>query len=149
MKMRSLVNRGWAASAVVGLVALGIGWALGSATADQTRPEKWVYELRTYTTHPGKLPDLHKRFREHTMRIFEKHGMRNVAYWTPVDEKLKDNTLVYLIAHRSLEAAEKSWAAFRDDPEWKRVFAKSRENGPIVKKVQRQFLIPTDYSPMK
>ena len=64
------------------------------------------------------LPDLHKRFRDHTMRIFKKHGMTNVMYWTPVD---KENTLVYLLKHKSQDAAKKSWAAFRQDPEWQKV----------------------------
>jgi hypothetical protein len=105
-----------------------------------------VYELRTYTTAEGRLPDLHKRFREHTMKLFERHGMKNVIYWTPAE---RENTLVYVVAHQSREAAEKSWQAFRDDPEWKKVFAESQKDGPIVTKVETQFLTPTDYSPMK
>ena len=116
---------------------------------DEKKQSPLVYELRTYTTHPGKLLDLHKRFRDHTMRIFKKHGIKNVIYWTPTDPKLKDNTLVYVVAHKSREAAGKSWNAFRNDPEWKKVFKESRKDGPIVTKVERQFLIPTNYSPMK
>jgi hypothetical protein len=105
-----------------------------------------VYELRTYTTAPGRLPALHKRFRDHTMKLFVKHGMRNVAYWTPAD---KENTLVYVIAHNSRDAAKTSWQAFRDDPVWKKAFSESRADGPIVNKVESQFLNPTDYSPLK
>ncbi|MBM79991.1 MAG: NIPSNAP family protein [Planctomycetaceae bacterium] len=108
-----------------------------------------VYELRTYTCHPDKLANLNKRFSDHTLRIFEKHGMKNVAYWIPQDEKLKDNTLVYVIAHKSRAAADKSWGAFVKDPEWKKAYAASIADGKIVKKVSRQFLTPTDYSPIK
>lgn len=105
-----------------------------------------VYELRTYTTNPGKLPDLHKRFRDHTMRLFEKHGIKNIGYWVPLD---KPDTLVYLVAHKSREAATQSWREFLADPEWQRVFKESHKNGVLVKKVERQFLSPTDYSPLK
>ena len=108
-----------------------------------------VYELRTYTAPEGKLADLHKRFREHTLRIFEKHGMTNVIYLAPLDEPLKDTTLVYLLAHQSREAAKASWDAFRNDPEWKKVSSESQMNGPIVTKVESVFLQATDYSPMK
>jgi hypothetical protein len=108
-----------------------------------------VFELRTYTTLEGKLPDLNKRFRDHTMEIFKRHGMTNVAYFTPQDKPLSENTLVYLLAHDSREAAKKSWDDFRNDPEWKKVSAASEENGKIVDHVVSQFLVPTDYSPMK
>lgn len=108
-----------------------------------------VYELRTYTTLPGKLPDLNKRFREHTLDIFKRHGMTNVAYFTPQDKPLSENTLVYLLAHDSREAATKSWADFRNDPEWKKVASESEANGKIVDHVVSQFLDPTDYSPAK
>lgn len=103
-----------------------------------------VYELRTYTTHPGRLPALHKRFRDHTMRIFKKHGMTNVMYWTPVD---KEDTLVYVLKHDSREAAKKSWAGFRKDPDWQKAYKASQEDGKIVMKVQSVFLKTTDYSP--
>jgi predicted GIY-YIG superfamily endonuclease len=105
-----------------------------------------VFELRTYTTYEGKLPDLQKRFREHTLEIFQRHGMTNIAYFTPED---KPNTLTYLLAHESREAAKKSWDAFRNDPEWKKVSAASEANGKIVSHVDDVFLDPTDYSPMK
>lgn len=108
--------------------------------------EATVYELRTYTTHDGRLPELHRRFRDHTMKIFARVGMKNVIYWTPTD---RDNTLVYVLAHKSRKAADESWNAFRNDPEWKEVFAESRKNGPLVAKVEREFLTTTDYSPMK
>lgn len=103
-----------------------------------------VYELRTYTTHPGRLPALHKRFRDHTVKLFKKHGMTNVMYWTPVD---KEDTLVYVLKHDSPEAAKKSWDGFRNDPEWQKVFKESHKDGKIVMKVESVFLKTTDYSP--
>src|SRR5437867_10182888 len=84
-----------------------------------------VYELRVYHTYEGKLDDLLKRFREHTTKLFEKHGMKNVAYWTPVDEPAKSNMLIYILEHPSREAAAANWKAFQDDPEWKSVRDKS------------------------
>lgn len=103
-----------------------------------------VYELRTYTTAEGKLPALHARFRDHTMKLFEKHGMKNVIYFTPAD---KPNTLVYLLQHKSRAAAAASWDGFRKDPDWQKAFKASRRNGPLVIKVQSQFLKTTEYSP--
>ena len=96
--------------------------------AAEAAPEK-IYELRIYTTNPGKLPDLHKRFREHTMQLFEKHGMENVIYWTLTEDfkdESKDNTLVYLLAHKSKAAAEASWKAFIADPEWQEVARRAK-----------------------
>ena len=117
--------------------------------AAQSAPKMKVYELRTYYTHPGKLPDLQARFRNHTTRIFEKHGMTNVGYWVPQDEPAKSNTLIYVLAHESREAAKKSWDAFRADPEWQKVRAASEANGPIVTKVDSVYMDPTDYSTLK
>src|SRR5436305_14531877 len=106
-----------------------------------------VYELRVYHTDEGKLDDLLRRFREHTTKLFEKHGMKNVAYWTPTEEPLKGKTLVYILAHPSREAATANWKAFGDDPEWRSVRDKSEANGKIVEKVDSTFLLLTDFSP--
>ena len=106
-----------------------------------------VYELRVYHCYEGKLPDLQRRFREHTMKIFEKHGMKNIAYWTPVDDPQKSNTLYYIIAHAGREAAVANWKAFGDDPEWQTVRNASEANGKIVEKVDSTFLTLTDFSP--
>lgn len=130
-----------AATFTAGLVA--------GRTATPTRRSDRVFELRTYTSPPGRLPDLHRRFREHTMELFKRHGMTNVGYWTPEDSTLHDNTLVYLLAYPDREAARKSWAAFSADPEWQRVRAESEANGKIVEKVVSLFLDPTDFSTMK
>src|SRR5947199_9664904 len=77
-----------------------------------------VFELRTYTAAPGKLDDLHARFRDHTMKIFENHGMANIGYWVPQDNT--NNQLIYLLAHPSRDAAKKAWAGFGADPDWKK-----------------------------
>src|SRR5262245_21231837 len=109
-----------------------------------------VFELRTYTTNPGKLDALHARFRNQTLRIFEKHGMQNVAYFRPMDAPLADNTLGYIIAHKSREAAKESWSAFTKDPEWQKVSAESEANGRLLAKAPESvFLTAADYSPLK
>ena len=130
---------------VIGFV-LGALSPLGSVSA-QSAPR--VYEMRTYTAPDGKLGELHARFRNHTLRIFQRLGMTNVIYLSPMDAPLKDNTLVYLLAYPSREAAKASWDAFRQDPEWKKVASESQVNGPLTSKVESVFLTPTDYSPMK
>ncbi len=106
-----------------------------------------IYELRVYHTYAGKLDDLLSRFREHTMKLFEKHGMKNVAYWTPTEEPLKGKTLVYILEHPSRDAAAVNWKAFGDDPEWRQVRDTSEANGKLVEKVDSTFLLLTDFSP--
>lgn len=128
------------------IATMMLGVAVHCRAADDTSSGTMVYELRTYTTKPGKLDDLNKRFREHTMQLFEKHGMKNVAYFVPLD---KPDTLVYIIAHKSRQAAAASWKAFRSDPEWQQVAKESEKNGKIVVKVVSEYLTPTDYSPLK
>jgi hypothetical protein len=108
-----------------------------------------VYELRTYTAPDGKLPNLQARFRDHTIRIFNKHGMKSIGYWVPQDAPAKDNTLIYIISHDSREAAKKNWADFQADPEWKKVSAESQVDGRIVSNVVSVFMDATDYSPIK
>jgi hypothetical protein len=108
-----------------------------------------VFELRTYTSPDGRLNDLVARFRNDTLRIFEKHGMENVGYWLPTDAPASSNTLIYILAHDSREAAAKSWEAFRADPEWKAVTERTQANGPIVSKVESVYLEATDFSPLK
>jgi hypothetical protein len=122
-------------------------WSHGGLDA-QAQGRK-VFELRTYTSPEGKLNDLVARFRNDTLRIFEKHGMENVGYWLPTDAPASSNTLIYILAHDSRDAATKSWAAFRDDPEWKAVAERTQANGPIVTKVESVFMETTDFSPLK
>jgi len=106
-----------------------------------------VYELRVYHAAPGKLGDLLSRFREYTTKLFERHGIKNVAYWTPLDEPVKSNTLIYILQHSSREAAAANWKSFQDDPEWKSVKDKSEVNGKLVEKVDSTYLALTDFSP--
>ncbi|MEJ0085426.1 MAG: NIPSNAP family protein [Pseudomonadota bacterium] len=130
-----------------GLV-LGAG-LLSARAADAPVPGR-VFELRIYHTFPGRLEALHKRFREHTMKMFEKHGMTNVAYWTSQDSPAKETTLTYVISHASRDAAKANWAAFSADPEWKKIAAASEaDGGKIVERVESVFLDATDYSPLK
>jgi len=108
-----------------------------------------VFELRTYTAPDGKLDALQQRFRDHTRRIFDKHGMTSIGYWIPQDDPMKSNTLIYILAHPSRDAAKKNWADFAADPEWKKVSEESQKDGPIVSKVVSVFMDATDYSAIK
>jgi hypothetical protein len=121
------------------VVALAAGRSLAA------EPDTRCYELRTYYAAPGKLDALHARFRDHTCKLFEKHGMVNVGYWVPLDNP--DNQLIYLLAYPSREARETSWKNFMADPSWQEAFRKSEENGRLVVKVESIFLTATDYSP--
>lgn len=103
------------------------------------------YELRIYYCHPGRLDALVERFRNHTMGFFEKHGMENIGYWLPTDNK--DNALYYVLAYPSKEARDVSWKAFSNDPGWKEAARQSEESGKIVAKVTSVFMTPAAYSP--
>ena len=108
-----------------------------------------VFELRTYTAPEGKLPNLQARFRDHTRRIFDKHGMKSIGYWVPQDAPQHDNTLIYILEHKSRDAAKQSWAAFQKDPEWQKVANESQVDGKIVARVESVFMDATDYSAIK
>lgn len=108
-----------------------------------------VFEIRTYTTEEGKLDALQARFRNHTVKLFAKHGMTSIGYWVPQDPPLSQNTLIYILAHPNREAAKKNWDAFRSDPEWKKVRDESEAGGKIVNKVESVFMDATDYSAIK
>jgi hypothetical protein len=108
-----------------------------------------VFEIRTYTTPPGKLEALKSRFRDHTIGIFNKHEMTSIGYWVPQDAPLSDNTLIYILAHPSREAAAKNWAEFRTDPDWVKAKAESEKDGPLTTKVESVFVNPADFSAIK
>ncbi len=108
-----------------------------------------VYELRTYTALEGKLPALLARFRDHTLKLFEKHGIENVGYWVPADPPDSQNKLIYILRHKSREAATASWAAFRADPAWQKAQKESEAGGKIVAWTESVFLTPTDFSKLK
>ena len=110
---------------------------------------KRVFELRVYHTLPGRLPALEARFKNDTVRIFKKHNMTSVGYWQPEDAPASENTLIYILAHASRDAATKNWAAFRDDPEWQKVSKASEADGKIVDKVDSTFMDPLDFSAIK
>ena len=132
-----------------GFVAGNLTEPLGVATAQEHDHAGHVFELRTYTASPGKLSDLEARFRNHTVGLFEKHGMTNVGYWVPTDAPLSEDTLIYVLEHESRDAAQASWDAFRADPEWVEARAESERNGRLAANVEAVFMKATDYSPMK
>src|SRR5262245_13434956 len=100
------------------------------------------FELRTYYAAPGKLEELHARFRNHTLKLFKKHGLEVVGFWGPTDkEKGSENTLVYVLAFPSREAREKSWRDFRNDPDWQAAAKESEKNGKLVDKIDSVVLM--------
>lgn len=131
----------------VAIISAVVGVIIGTFTT--SAQEQKVFELRTYQATPGNLDNLHARFRDHTIRIFRKHGMEIVGFWSPTSEDERDDILVYLLAHDSQEAADASWQAFGADPEWDRVAEESNRNGQILAGVERKYMVATDYSPMK
>ena len=137
-----------AIGAVVTMAVGSMGFVAGVAVA-QRRGTR-VYELRTYTTLPGRLPALHKRFADHTLALFAKHGMRNEQYFTPTDSAKAKTTLIYLLSHESEEAADRSWQAFRADPAWIAVRDASEADGKILEKSpERVFMTLAPFSPAK
>jgi hypothetical protein len=124
-----------------GVGAISPKTAAAAAAVKDTR----LFEMRVYYAHPGKLADLENRFRNHTTKIFGKHGMTNIGYWVPLENP--ENKLIYLLAYPNREARDASWKAFGADPEWKDVASKSEVNGKLVAKVDQLFLETTDYSP--
>lgn len=130
---------------LLGLFMLGI-----AAQANAEESAGRLFEMRTYTTHPGKLEALHARFRDHTNKIFAKHGMTMIGYWTPDTPAGEEaNTLVYILAYPDMAAREKAWTDFKSDPDWQAAYKASHEDGPIVKKVESKFMHATDYSLIK
>src|ERR1044072_6554233 len=117
MTKQSWPRSSWAMLAVGLVLGAVLQWPPAHAAPQAGR----VFEIRTYYTFPGRLNALHQRFREHTLKMFEKHGMTNVAYWTPQDSPAHEDTLLYVISHASREAAKKNWAEFSADPEWQKI----------------------------
>jgi hypothetical protein len=140
---------------VVGAMMFGVGLMAGLAARSepvveaQTAPAARVFELRTYTAPEGKLDALKARFRDHTIKLFDRHDMKSIAYFTPADAPNKSNTIIYILAHPSREAAQKNWDAFRKDPDWVKAKGDSEAQGPIVSKVESVYMDATDFSPIK
>lgn len=127
---------------ILGACALAVvASSVVAAEAKDTR----VYEMRIYYAAPGKLDGLNARFRNHTMKLFEKHGMENIGYWVPIENS--ENRLIYVLAYPSRAARDKSWKEFGGDPDWKTVVKTSEANGRLVTKVTSYFMEATDYSP--
>jgi len=145
-----IMRRVWIVAAlavafIAGFAARGVLPGVPVAKAQSAR----VFDVRTFTANDGKLDALHERFRQHTMKLFAKHGMTNVGYFKPMDAPLSSNTMVFILSYPSREDAKKSWAEFGQDPEWKQVVAESEANGKLIMKGENIYLEPTDYSPMK
>jgi len=136
-------------TAGISLISLTIGLGAGIFMSSSAQDDGKVFELRTYKSTPGNLGNLHSRFRDHTIRIFGNHDMKVVGFWSPTSEEEREDTLVYMLEHASQEAANASWEAFGQDPEWARVSEASNANGRILAGVERKYMVATDYSPMK
>lgn len=133
--------------ALVVLALLAGYWAGRNRTVHASSPR--TFELRVYHTAPGKYDDLVKRFKNHTMALFQKHGMTNIAYWNATEDPQRGSSFYYMLAYPSREAREQMWKAFADDPEWHKVKDASEANGKLVDKVDAIFLEPTDFSPLQ
>ena len=138
----------WMLLGLAAVMVIGMQIKSGANAEGNAAPGSRVYELRTYHCNEGKLDNLHERFSQHTNPLFVKHGITLIGYWTPTDEG-SENTLIYLIAHDSREAAKKNWSAFIADPDWKKAYAESIADGKIVDKIESVYMNPTDYSPLR
>jgi hypothetical protein len=143
---------------LLGVLVLGLGVlgflahtaGAGQRAKEAGKVDTRVFELRTYHAAPGKMKALHARFRDHTCRLFQKHGMTIIGFWSPRDPGEAEEKLIYILAYPSKEAADKSWKAFRADPEWKKVLAESEKDGKLLAKPPESvYMNPTDYSPLK
>jgi hypothetical protein len=131
------------------LLSIAAAFTAGALISHLPAQDQHVYELRTYHALPGRLDALIARFRDHTTKLFEKHGMRSVGYWVPADAPASQNTLIYILEHDSREAAKKSWGDFQNDPEWTKVRDASEADGKIVEKIDSVYMTPTDFSKLK
>jgi hypothetical protein len=127
----------------------GAAVMLGFTALSASNSPQHVYELRLYHVNPGKMDALKARFGDHTDGIFKRHNMKSVGYWSPEDAPDSQNLFVYILEHPSRQEAEKNWAAFQADPEWKKVKAESEANGPLVDHIDRYFMDPTSFSALK
>ena len=144
------MNKSGRVLAAIGLVCMALSAVVaGAGVWGVKRAENRVFELRAYTPHPGKMTGLQSRFRDHTVELFKKHGITNIGYWVTMDNKEGEPKLIYLLAHKSKEAASAGFREFGADPEWQKARSESEKDGPLVAKVESVFLSPTDFSPIK
>ncbi len=138
---------------ILGVVVLAAANHLAHAhKADkgEKKVDERVFELRTYTAAPGKMDALNARFRDHTNKLFVKHGMTIIGFWMPMKQKQDEEKLIYILAYPSKEAADRSWKAFREDPEWMKARTESEKDGPLLAKPPESvYMKSTDYSPLK
>lgn len=120
-----------------------------TAHINSAQAEEKFFELRTYYAAPGKFEALQSRFRDHTMKLFAKHGIKVVGFWTPSEGPGKDKMLVYVCEYANKEARTAAWKAFRGDPDWVKAKSESEVNGTLTEKVEETFMSSTDYSPVK
>ena len=133
---------------------LATGYAAGriapEPVAQAAAQDKRVFEMRTYVANEGMLPALETRFRDHTIKFFNKYSMTSIGYWKPMDGPGAQTTLIYILAHPSREAAKANWGLFQQDKEWQKVRTDSEADGRIlVKAPESVFLQAADYSPIK
>jgi hypothetical protein len=133
------------------LISFALGavlmFGVGKFNESRAQAPAHVYEMRSYYAMPGKLEDIKKRFRDHTIRIFNNHNMKSVGYWEPQDNK--EQVLIYMLEHPSKEEALKNWRAFGGDPEWQKVSKESEANGKLIDHIVSVYMNPSDFSPMK
>jgi hypothetical protein len=146
-----MFSNGWRLAAIsFGIVAAALAVRLNveSSVAHAQGTDR-VFELRTYTAQPGKFEAMKARFRNQIIPLFKKHNLTVVGFWTPADAPASENTLIYVLAHPSREAAKKNWDGFRSDPERVKVWAETEKDGPINLKVDSVYMNPLDFSPIK
>jgi len=127
----------------------GAAVTLGLSHFGGSNPTQHVYELRLYHVNEGKMEALIARFGDHTDAIFKRHHMKSIGYWRPEDAPYSQNLFVYILEHPSREEARKNWAAFQNDPEWKKVKADSETEGPLTNRIDSYFMDPTSFSALK
>jgi hypothetical protein len=146
-----MFSNGWRLAAIsFGIVAAALAVRLYvESSVAQAQGTDRVFELRTYTAQPGKFEAMKTRFRNHIIPLFKKQNLTVVGFWTPADAPASENTLIYVLAHPSREAAKKNWDGFRSDPERVKVWAETEKDGPINLKVDSVYMNPLDFSPIK
>ena len=140
----SVVKASSVLSFIAGALITLVGAILAGSGASQH-----VYELRMYHVNEGKMEALISRFGDHTDAIFKRHNMKSIGYWVPEDAPHSQNLFIYILEHPSREEATKNWAAFQDDPEWKKVKADSETNGPLANHIDSYFMDPTSFSALR
>jgi hypothetical protein len=134
---------------LAGLIAMAFAAPAARADEGAKKADGRVFEIRTYYAAEGKMDALHARFRDHTCKLFEKHGMTIIGFWSPRDPEQAQKKLIYILAFPSKDAAAASWKAFMTDPAWQAVWRASEKNGKLVDHIESVYVNPTDYSPTK